>query len=125
DLFFWGGPTQVRLLAKHCETFGIGLSLHSDRELGIGTIAGAHFVAATPNLTHAADSHYPDQTDDILTERLQFVDGCLELPKGPGLGVAIDPEKLEKYHRLYLEVGDSVEFFDQRRPDWIPHLPLF
>ena len=36
-----------------------------------------------------------------------------------------DPEKVAKYHRLYLEKGDEIEFFDSRRPDWIPHVPLW
>ena len=39
DVHFWGGPASVLQLAKICETFNLGLSLHSDRELGISTAA--------------------------------------------------------------------------------------
>ena len=82
------------------ETFGFGLAIHSDRELGIGMTASLNLWATTPALCHKYDSHYPFQVDDIITQPLKWKDGSVSLPKGPGLGVEIDREKLEKYHGL-------------------------
>jgi glucarate dehydratase len=125
DMHFWGGPTALLQLAKICETFNLGLSLHSDRELGISTAAIVHLAAAQPMVSHAIDSHLPEQTGDVVTEPFVFRDGCLQVPEGPGLGVELDPDALERYHRLYLERGDADEFHDQRRAGWTPYLPLW
>ena len=125
DPYFWGGITQCKKLAAVAETFGFSLAIHSDRELGIGMTASLHLWATTPALCHKYDTHYPFQIDDIITVPLHWQDGSVRLPEGPGLGVAIDPEKLEKYHRLYLAKGDAIEFFDINRPRWIPHVPLW
>ena len=123
DPYFWGGLSQCKKLAAVAETFGFGLAIHSDRELGIGMTASLHLWASTPSLVHKYDSHYPFQVDDIITQPLQWKDGSTSLPQGPGLGVEIDREKLEKYHRLYTAKGDEIEFFDPNRPGWIPHVP--
>ncbi len=125
DPYFWGGITQAKKLAAVAETFGFGLAIHSDRELGIGMTASLNLWATTPSLSHKYDSHYPFQVDDIITEPLRWKNGSVTLPRGPGLGVTIDREKLEKYHRLYLKKGDEIEFFDPHRPGWIPHVPLW
>lgn len=126
DLYFWGGITQAKKVAAICETFNIGLAIHSDRELGIGTAAGLHFWASTPQMSHHYDSHYHDQVGDVITEPFAFRDGGLRVPEGPGLGVEIDPDRLAFHARLYEEHGDDVEFFDPvRRPGWTPHLPLW
>ncbi|MCZ7570027.1 MAG: hypothetical protein M5U01_15785 [Ardenticatenaceae bacterium] len=126
DLYFWGGVSQAKKVAAICETFNIGLAMHSDRELGIGTAAGLHFWASTPTISHYYDSHYHDQVGDVITEPFVFRDGGLRVPEGPGLGVELDEERLKYHHRLYEERGDDVEFFDPvRRPGWTPHLPLW
>jgi glucarate dehydratase len=125
DMHFWGGPTALLQLAKICETFNLGLSLHSDRELGVSTAAIVHLAAAQPMVSHAIDSHLPEQSDDLVTEPWVFRDGCLQVPDGPGLGVELDPDQVERYHRLYLERGDRDEFQDERRREWSPYLPLW
>ena len=125
DMHFWGGPTPLMQLAKVCETFNLGLSLHSDRELGISTAAIVHLAAAQPMVSHAIDTHLVDQSGDVITEPFTFRDGCLAVPNGPGLGVELDREQLERYHRLYEEVGDRDEFQDEQRSDWRPFLPLW
>ena len=125
DLYFWGGPSAAKKLAAICETFNIGLAIHSDRELGIGTAAGLHFFATTPAVSHAYDSHYHHQVDDIIEEPFQYCDGSIALPEGPGLGVRLDAKKMKKYAELYASEGDAVEFFDPYRPNWVPHLPLW
>ena len=126
DLYFWGGVSQAQRVASICEVFNIGLAMHSDRELGVGTAAGLHFWASTPQVSHHYDSHYHDQVGDVITEPFEFRDGGLHAPTGPGLGVTLDRDRLGYHHQLYLDVGDQVEFFDPAdRPGWTPHLPLF
>jgi glucarate dehydratase len=125
DVHYWGGPRANVKLAAIAETFGLGLAMHSDRELGISTAAQLHVAAAIPTLRYAIDSHYLHQADDIITEPFRFHDGGLDLPAGPGLGVQLDSDKLAYYHKYYLETGDVVEFGDPTRPAWIPVLPLF
>ena len=126
DLYFWGGISQAKKVAAICETFNIGLAVHSDRELGIGTAAGLHMWASTPMLSHYYDSHYHDQVGDVITKPFRFRDGGLQIPEGPGLGVELDPDRLDYHARLYQERGEDVEFFDpEHRPGWTPHLPLW
>ena len=125
DVHFWGGPTAIVHLAKICETFNLGLSLHSDRELGISTAAIVHLAAAQPMVSHAIDSHLLEQAGDVVSTPFEFHNGCLSVPNAPGLGVELDRGRLEKYHRLYLEQGERDEFQDERRRGWRPYLPLW
>jgi glucarate dehydratase len=125
DLYFWGGISQAKKLAVIADVFGLGLAIHSDRELGVGTAAGLHFVASTPQVCHAYDSHYHDQVHDVITEPFRYVDGHITVPTGPGLGVELDPEAFDRAARAYTEQGDRFEFFDPHRPGWTPHLPLW
>ena len=39
--------------------------------------------------------------DDVTTERFSVVGGSIALPDGPGLGVSLDREKLEKYKQTH------------------------
>lgn len=126
DLYFWGGITQAKKVAAICETFNIGVAVHSDRELGIGTAAGLHFWASTPVMSHCYDSHYHDQVGDVITEPFVFRDGGLKVPEGPGLGVELDRDRLCYHAKLYEERGDEIEFYDPKhRPGWTPRLPLW
>ena len=125
DVHYWGGLASNKRLAGVCETFQLGLGMHSDRELGISTAAQVHLAAAIPNITYACDSHYHHQVDDIITKPFEYQKGCFEVPAGPGLGVEIDREKLAKYSRMYQEQGEAGEFLDPYRPEWVPKLPLW
>jgi glucarate dehydratase len=125
DVHYWGGLAASKKLAGVCETFRLGLGMHSDRELGISTAAQLHLAAATPYLNYAIDSHYHHQVDDIIAKPFEYRGGEMEVPSGPGLGVELDPYKVEKYSRYYQERGEAGEFFDPYRPDWVPTLPLW
>jgi muconate cycloisomerase len=35
--------------------------------------------------------------DDLISEAMTFVDGAIEVPTAPGMGIAIDEAKIEKY----------------------------
>jgi glucarate dehydratase len=125
DVHFWGGFRANQEMAAVCKAFSLGVGMHSDRELGISTAAMVHLACALPNLGYAIDSHYHDQVDDIITTPWAYREGRFELPTGPGLGVELDREKLDYYHRYFLENVEVNEFYDPNRPAWVPAIPLF
>jgi glucarate dehydratase len=125
DVHFWGGFRENQRLIAVCDAFQLGVGLHSDRELGISTAAMLHLAAASPSMVYAIDSHYHDQVGDVITQPMVYKDGCFEVPAGPGLGVEVDWEMVDKYNRLYKSQGQVNEFYDSRRPHWVPALPIF
>ncbi|MFN0171817.1 MAG: enolase C-terminal domain-like protein [Bryobacteraceae bacterium] len=125
DVHFWGGFRENQRMIAVCEAFQLGVGMHSDRELGISTAAMLQLASSTPSLVYAIDSHYHDQVDDIITRPFRYEGGFFEVPSGPGLGVEVDWDKVARYNRLYEEQGQVNEFYDSRRPGWVPALPIF
>nr|WP_179272791.1 MULTISPECIES: glucarate dehydratase family protein [unclassified Rhodococcus (in: high G+C Gram-positive bacteria)] len=106
DHHYWGGLQRSRLLAGICETFEMGLSMHSNSHLGISLAAMVHLAAATPNLTYACDTHWPWKDEDVIVPGvLNFVDGAVAVPTAPGLGIEIDEDALAALHQQYLDCG--------------------
>src|SRR5512146_3195852 len=66
DTTFWGGIRQCIKAAGVCETFQLGVAVHSSGELGIQLATMLHLGAVLPNLTFAADAHYHHLMDDII-----------------------------------------------------------
>jgi glucarate dehydratase len=106
DHHYWGGLRRSQQLAGICETFGIGLSMHSNSHLGISLAAMVQLATAVPNLTYACDTHWPWKTEDVVAgQPLIFSGGALRVPSGPGLGVELDREALARLHDQYLACG--------------------
>ncbi len=123
DLHYWEGPRGVKELCAVLRTFNLGVGMHSGAEFGIELAAMLHTACTIPHMTFAGDAVYNHLTDDIIVGgKLRYEDGCLRPPAGPGLGVALDEEKMEKYARYYEEKGDYYARFheDPRRPGWYP-----
>lgn len=123
DHHYWGGLQASRELARVCAIWGLGLSMHSNSHLGISLAVMAHLAAATPNLTYDCDTHYPWQTDEVIEGgKLQFEQGALRLPDGPGLGVTLDRSELARLHRNYLDCGirvrNDADEMRKHQPDW-------
>ena len=124
DTTFWGGLRQAYKAGQVLETFQWGSSVHSSGELGVQLATMLHLGAALPNLGFAADAHYHHLTDDIIKGgKMVYRDGKIALPKGPGLGVELDRDKLEKYADLYRKVGGYTYDRDPGRPGWYTVLP--
>lgn len=106
DHHLWGGLRRSALLGGIADTWGLGLSMHSNSHLGVSLAAMVHLAAATPNLTYACDTHYPWKTQDVVEPGvLDFVDGSVKVPTTPGLGVTLDRDALGLLHEQYLECG--------------------
>ncbi len=83
-----------------------------------------HLGAVIPNLSFAADAHYHHLADDIIAGgKFQYEDGFVAVPKGPGLGVKLDYDKLSGYKELYKRLGSYPYDQDPLRPGWTPTIP--
>jgi glucarate dehydratase len=123
DHHFWGGLRASMTLSGLCDTFGRGLSMHSNSHLGISLAAMVHLGAALPEVPYALDTHYPWQSDEVIVGgRMKFVDGAVEVPQAPGLGVELDREALARLHQNYLKCGltkrDDLVEMRKKVPDW-------
>lgn len=124
DTTFWGGIRACVRAAQICETFGLAVSVHSSGELGVQLATMLHLGAVLPNLTFAADAHYHQLTDDIIVGgKMRYEQGRIVVPTGPGLGVALDRDKLQTYAELYRSLGPYPYDRDPGRPGWYPLLP--
>ncbi|NEB08214.1 glucarate dehydratase [Streptomyces coelicoflavus] len=130
DHHYWGGLHNTRQLAAVCRTFGVGVSMHSNTHLGISLAAMTHVAATVPNLHHACDSHYPWQSEDVLTERLTFDGGRVTVSDAPGLGVELDRDRLAFLHRRWLDDDGTLRDRDDAAamrvadPAWVtPSVP--
>lgn len=115
DVHYWEGIRGVRSLSDACQAFGLGLTVHSNTESGLGLAAMLQLAASLPHLPFAIDSHYHHVTADVLQEPFKYEQGAIALPPGPGLGVEVDRGKLQNGARLFAEVGD---YYARGAPRW-------
>jgi glucarate dehydratase len=124
DTTFWGGIRQCVKAAGVCETFQLGVAVHSSGELGIQLATMLHLGAVIPNLSFAADAHYHHLTDDIIEGgKFSYQNGRIKVPPGAGLGVKLNRDKLREYAELYKKLGGYTYDRDPLRPAWSPIVP--
>jgi glucarate dehydratase len=124
DTTFWGGIRQCIKAATVCETFQIGIAVHSSGELGIQLATMLHLGAVLPNLSFSGDAHYHHLVDDIIVGgKMQYEGGRIPVPDGPGLGVQLDRDKVHEYAELYQELGGYTYDRDPGRPGWFALVP--
>ncbi len=105
DIAAAGGITEVKKIAALANTFGVELIPHS-WGTGIALHAAMHLIANLDVIPGRMFDSTPwmelDRTEnelrDVLTEPLIVpVNGYLQVPDRPGLGVDVNPEELAKY----------------------------
>ncbi|AJE84270.1 glucarate dehydratase [Streptomyces albus] len=126
DHHYWGGIRATQALSTVCESFGVGLSMHSNSHLGISLAAMVHTAAATPHLSYACDTHWPWKTTDVIAPgQLTFTEGALTVPDRPGLGIDLDPDALARAHETYERSGlthrDDVTYMRRFVPHFTPN----
>ncbi|MBX9405888.1 glucarate dehydratase [Pseudomonas baetica] len=129
DPHFWTMQGSVRV-AQMCHEWGLTWGSHSNNHFDISLAMFTHVAAAAPGEITAIDTHWIWQDGQRLTKApLQIVDGCVQVPKKPGLGVELDMDQVAKAHERYKGMGlgardDSVAMqflipgwtFDNKRP---------
>jgi glucarate dehydratase len=127
DHHYWGGLRRAQLLAGICDTFGMGVSMHSNSHLGISLAAMTHFGAALPAVPYALDTHWPwkqPEEDVVVPGVLSFSGGSVAVPDTPGLGVELDRDALARLHEQYLTCGlrerDDTTYMHRFDPSFDP-----
>ena len=129
DPHFWTMAGSVRV-AQTCRDWGLTWGSHSNNHFDVSLAMFTHVAAAAPGKVTAIDTHWIWQDGHGLTEApLQIVDGHVQVPQKPGLGVTLDRHKVAAAHQLYLQHGlgardDAVAMqylipgwkFDNKRP---------
>ncbi|MBO0826950.1 MAG: mandelate racemase/muconate lactonizing enzyme family protein [Streptosporangiales bacterium] len=122
-----GGLLNLKRSAGMAETAGLPVLKHSLGELGVAMYAATHVMAATPNFTCANQSYASLLTDDVVAgvDALPYVDGCLEVPATPGIGVELDDDKVARYAEAYAKDPSGYAFHDPAAMAKTPVLPKF
>jgi L-alanine-DL-glutamate epimerase-like enolase superfamily enzyme len=97
DTYQCSGILGVKKVAALCEAAGVPCVFHCAHDLGLKTAAMLHVVASTPNFPLANDCTYYGLVDDIISPLHRIERGFMNVPEGPGLGVAVDEKKVAKY----------------------------
>jgi len=92
-----GGITGIRDLAAAAEDAGISLAHHCAFDLGIRTAAVLHAAYGLPGINLPSDTAYFGWEADVIESPFEIIDGCIEVPQGPGLGITVDKTTVEKY----------------------------
>ncbi len=97
DLTPAGGIAGLRQQVAVAEEAGLGVAHHCAFDLGIRTAAILHAVVGIPGFSLPADTVYYAWEDDVIEDPFEIEDGQIAVPDGPGLGIDVDLDKIEKY----------------------------
>ncbi len=97
-----GGLLVAKKVAVLAEAFSRDCVPHAS-QINVGFAANLHLIASTPNCRGAQEcwitpGRRPDPVrDHLLEEPFSVVDGHVAVPRGPGLGVAVNEEIVRRY----------------------------
>ena len=105
-----GGLYKAMEVAAVCRAAGIICNVNGSVETGVGNLANIHLAAAAPaaTLSCVVPVSTPAEwqkgqvggiyyRDDLIAAPMKLVDGAIEVPTGPGMGIDVDLAKVEKY----------------------------
>lgn len=104
DPHFWTMEGSVRV-GQLCNDFGLMWGCHSNNHFDISLAMVLQCAAAIPGNMNGIDTHWiwQEGRERLTKKPLQIIDGCIEIPSTPGLGIEADRNQIMKAHRLYLE----------------------
>jgi glucarate dehydratase len=122
DPHFWTMAGSVRV-AQTCRDWGLTWGSHSNNHFDISLAMFTQVAAAAPGKVTAIDTHWIWQDGHGLTQApLQIINGHIQVPKAPGLGVQLDMDKVNAAHDLYLQHGlgarDDAVAMQYLLPGW-------
>lgn len=95
-----GGLKRAAEVIAIGQAAGLGLYGGTMLETGLGTAAALQLFATVQTLHWGTEFFGPLLlTEDILAAPIVYRDFCVEIPKGNGIGFALDPDKIAFFRR--------------------------
>lgn len=97
DVTLSGGITEWRRIAAMAGTFNIGMAHHEEPQVAI------HLLASVPHALFVEIFPNPERDPmwfELPLRQPPIKDGFMEVPQGPGLGIDLNPQVIEKYAGL-------------------------
>ena len=93
-----GGFLSCRRMLETASAAGMKVVIGHGFGLGVNTVAEIMLASTSDSVLPGLECVGPLKTaDDIVTTKLDLSQGSIDLPGGPGLGVALDEAKVEAY----------------------------
>ena len=94
-----GSVDRAQAVARMAANVGMTAYGGDMFETGLAHLAGAHVIAATPEITLGCEFYQAKcfLVEDILAEPFLVDGGDVVVPDGPGLGLSADPDKLDHF----------------------------
>ena len=105
-----GGLYRAMEVGAVCRAAGIVCNVNGSVETGVGNLANIQLAAACPavTLSNVVPVSTPAEhqqgriggiyyTDDLIAKPFHMVDGGIEVPTGPGMGIDVDETKIARY----------------------------
>lgn len=105
-----GGLYKAMEVAAVCRAAGVICNVNGSVETGVGNLANVQLAAAAPSvvLSCVIPVSTPAEwqkgqvggiyyKDDLIKQPLKLVDGTIEVPTTPGMGIEVDEAKIDKY----------------------------
>jgi L-alanine-DL-glutamate epimerase-like enolase superfamily enzyme len=93
-----GGFTAAKRLGALVHAHNVKYAPHTGFSCGLAQLASLHLAAAVPNLSRLEQMFIDNPLAEIFEEPLpKAKNGIVALPATPGLGLAVDRKKLERY----------------------------
>jgi L-alanine-DL-glutamate epimerase-like enolase superfamily enzyme len=89
------GISGIKGLAGIADDSAVTLAHHCGFDLGVKTAAMLHTVSSTAAFTLPSDTTYYAWSEYILEDPFEIVNGQIEVPDSPGLGVTVDENAVE------------------------------
>jgi L-alanine-DL-glutamate epimerase-like enolase superfamily enzyme len=92
-----GGVTETLKIGALSAAHRVPISFHTWGD-AIALAASVHLASAIPNcIVMELDYTYNPLRAELLREPLELKSGCLYPPDGPGLGIEIDPDAMQRF----------------------------
>lgn len=95
------GFTEATEILGLCTGLGVDVTMGNQIDTQVGSLATVTFGAAHEASSRRAGelSNFLDMSDDLLAEPLAIADGRIRVREVPGVGAAIDEDKLSRYRQ--------------------------
>jgi L-alanine-DL-glutamate epimerase-like enolase superfamily enzyme len=101
-----GGVLRLRQLAALAEEHGVLVNRHACVESALSTLTGAQAAACIPNLTIGNQAMHQLLAETIVASPATVPSvGALPVPGGPGLGIELDLDAVERARERYVRQG--------------------